>query len=91
MQEEEDKGCCSVDKSKQKREALKRIGVVTRFEGSDGVESAFELKLDVPEAATAAWLLHAVRDKLHEERPEALDIAKLIKTFQLLRRLMSSG
>lgn len=68
-EEDKDDGCCTVDK--QKKEVLKNISVVTRFEGSDGVESAFEMKFEVPESATAAWLLHELRDRLSTEKPEA--------------------
>eukprot|EP00435_Cladocopium_sp_Y103_P026489 s2461_g6.t1 len=68
-EEDKDEGCCTVDK--QKKEVLKNISVVTRFEGSDGVESAFEMKFEVPESATAAWLLHELRDRLSTEKPEA--------------------
>ncbi|CAJ1345866.1 unnamed protein product [Effrenium voratum] len=92
-EEEEDSGCCSVDKSRPKREPLKTTRVVTRFEGSDGVESAFELKLDVPEKATAAWLLHAVRDKLAAERPEAPHVIglKVLKTQQQAAQALNAS
>eukprot|EP00913_Durusdinium_trenchii_P012936 g12147.t2 len=72
------------DKSKSKREPLTSTRVITRFEGSDGVDSAFELKFEVPENATAAWLLHALRDKLSAERPEAPHVIglKVLRTQQ---------
>lgn len=89
--QEEDDDCCTAER--QKREALKNISVVTRFEGSDGVESAFEMKFDVPENATAAWLLHELRDKLSAEKPEAPHVIglKVLKTQQQAAQALNAS
>ncbi|CAE7244777.1 pkgB, partial [Symbiodinium necroappetens] len=68
---QDDDDCCTPDKRKSKREPLRNTRIVTRFEGSEGADSVFEMAFDVAEGATAHSLLQELQGKLAVERPEA--------------------
>eukprot|EP00439_Symbiodinium_sp_Y106_P082799 s461_g22.t1 len=84
QEQENDPDCRIVDRHKGEREPLKATRIVTRFEGSDGVESVFEMAFDVEEGATANWLLQELQSRLAEERPEAPRVIglKVLRTAQ---------
>ena len=68
---QDDDDCCAPDKHKARRAPLRNTRIVTRFEGSEGSDSVFEMAFDVAEGATAHSLLQELQGKLAAERPEA--------------------
>jgi serine/threonine protein kinase len=53
------------------RQPLTIVRVVARFEADDGINDEIDITFDVPEGATAKWLLTSINEKLQVDRPEA--------------------